>query len=198
MKNRTLYFVRVLALVMVAGALAVSPLRAGLLGATLNWQYYAYGGPYGTGGTWVDNGGIGGTFKDSGATYFNIIADNDTITFDYSVATKSGTWSTSSLSLPPTIYNGIAINLVSGPAFTSVSIDAATNMPGFDAADLSFTGSQIQVNWENLPFGPSTIVKLDVGTSGTPEPGAWVLIGSGLSVLGLAIRRSRRATAMPQ
>lgn len=174
------------------------PCKAGsLLGATLGWQYYAYGGIYTypggtTSGSFVDNGGVGGTFiGGTSDLYFEIIADANSITFDYSVDTLgSDTWSPSALSLAPTIYNGIAINLLSSGSFSSVTIDPATNMVGFNTSDLSFTANQIQVNWASLPFDPNTIVKLDVNSTSTvPEPGTIFLIPSGLVALGFCRRK---------
>jgi hypothetical protein len=159
---------------------------SGLLGSTLEWQYYGGGGPYNpvgagleTNGSFVDNGSVGGTFIEpdvsSGdpVTVFNIDADDSTITFDFSAGAAVGPESDSPLSLAPTIYNGIAINLLSGGSFSSVTIDSATNMSGFAAGDLSFSPDQIQVNWANLNFDDTTMVILDVNYSTTnpvPEP----------------------------
>jgi len=146
-----------------AAASAASP--AGWKGATLGWQYYAYGGPYNGGGSpgecTVGKNNICGSFF----SYFNIITAPKSITFNYSPSGSGGTWSESVLSLPPTIYNGIAINLVSRGTITAVTIDKATNMAGFNSSHLSFTGNQIQVDWQNLPYNSSTIVKLDVTTT---------------------------------
>jgi hypothetical protein len=180
----------------------VSHARADLLGSTMSWQYYAYGGAYTfgggtTSGTFVDTGsGVDGTFiGGTSFIYFNIESDATSITFDYSVATGSSPWSDSVLSLAPTIYNGIAIDMVSGPAFTSVSIDPATNMAGFGLGNISFTGSEIQVDWHLLPFDTSTIVKLDVSApSGIPEPASMTLLGLGIAgVAGCAWRRRKKA-----
>jgi hypothetical protein len=173
--------------------LLVSPAKADLTGSTLSWQYYAYGVPYTSAtssGTFTVSGGIGGTFSDGTITYFNIIATGTSIAFDYSVDTWHGSpaWAPSVLTLAPTIYNGIAINMVSGPAFTSVGIDPATNMAGFSTSNISFTGNQIQVDWQNLRFSPRTIVKLDVNSSPVPVPASLLLFGPGLVGLA-AIRR---------
>ena len=144
---------------------------------TYSWQYYAFGGPYvysggQTSGTFTPTGGVVGTFVGgSSQLYFDIIADATSITFDYSITNRgSASWSDSVLSLSPTIYNGIAFDLVSGPAITSVTIDPATNMVGFDASRISFTNSEIQVDWQLLPFDTSTIVKLNINAASTPTP----------------------------
>ena len=153
------------------------PASAGLIGSDLHWDYYAYGGVYETGNTWTVPASGGSFCLFCGVTYFSILADDTSITFDYSVySLPPDIWASSVLSLAPTIHNGIAINLVSGPAFTSVSINPLTNMAGFNASRFSFTGSQIQVDWVDLPFDSSTIVKLDVNTSSVPEPGTALYI----------------------
>jgi len=127
------------------------------VGAQMSWQYYAYGASYAGPYLFIDKGVSVGAFD----SYFNILAKPRSITFDYSPSV-GGTWSPSILSLAPTIYNGIAINMVSGPPFTSVTIDPATNMVGFDSSRISFTADQIQVDWQNLAFTSSTIVRLDI------------------------------------
>lgn len=175
-------------LLRLAAAMAIvsalsAPAHAGLLGVTVDWQYYAYGGPYvglGSPGSFVANGLVGDTF----GPYFDIIVDDTSVTFDY---IGTGTWTSSALSLPPTIYNGIALNFV-GIALTSVSINGATNMAGFGASDFSFSGNQLQVDWVDLPFGPDTIVKLDV--EAVPEPTTLLLVGSGIVAMRLRRRRA--------
>jgi len=88
------------------------------------------------------------------------------------------------LSLAPTIYNGTAVRMVSGPTITNVTIDGATNMVGFNSSRLSFTGNEIQVDWADLSFDEDTIVKLNVET--VPEPASMtVLLGGAL----VAMRR---------
>ena len=168
------------------------PVRADITGDQLQWVYYAYGGLYETGNTWTvpgSGGSIGPVC--CFVNYFDIDSDATSITFDYSRTTMPDTWAASILSLSPTIYNGIAINLISGGPFTSVSIDPATNMVGFNGSDLSFTGNQIQVNWASLPWTSSTIVKLDVNSSSTtvPEPATLISVALMLGVLGWGRRK---------
>jgi hypothetical protein len=136
--------------VLVLSVTGLMPQRADadLIGSTLGWQYYGGGGPYNPGtdgsetsGSFTDDGGIGATFiepTDEGPLpVFNIDADDTAITFDYSVDEAASPWSSSPLSLTPTIFNGIAINLLSAGSFDTVSVDPATNMAGFGMSNVS-------------------------------------------------------------
>jgi hypothetical protein len=181
---------------LLAAMLCATAAASDFTGSTVAWQYYAYGAAYTQGtssGSFVDNGTVGGTFSDGTNTYFNIIAGANFIEFDYSVCTSCpNAWSDSVLSLAPTIYNGIDINFSGAPTITSVSVDPATNMAGFNNSYFSFTGSELQVDWHLLPFDKSTIVKLDLNGTSTPEPGSLLLLGSGLlGAVGVARRKFR-------
>lgn len=175
--------IRRAAMLAFAGVVVALPAAsfAGLTGSTMGDQYYAYGGAYNSQTNFVVGAGV----EDSFLWYFNIDVDDTSITFDY---TDSSTWSSSSLSLAPTIYNGIAMRMVSGPAFTGVSIDGATNMAGFDMSRISWTGSEIQIDWQNLSFTPDTIVKLNVEAVPEPATAAALALGG----LGLMARRRRK------
>ena len=159
-------------------ALAIpSVAHAGMMGSTMGDQYYAYGGAYNSQTNFVVGAGV----EDNFAGYYDLDIDDNSITFDYLTAS---TWSSSSLSLAPTIYNGTAIRMVSGPSFTNVTIDGATNLAGFNASRMSWTGNEIQIDWVDLTFDENTIVKLNVET--VPEPASMsVLLGGAV----LALRR---------
>ncbi len=177
--------------------------HASLTGDTLSWQYYFQGKAFTSStpnnGKFVDNGEdiVDGTFL----SYFNIIADSDSITLKFKT---SGTWSPSALSLKPTIRNGILLEDLTHSPFQTVTIDPTTNMKGFNSKDISFTNSEIEVNFASasagLSFKPTTIVKLDIDTASTvpvsetsaahvsgasaaPIPGAIWLLGFGLASL---------------
>lgn len=192
--------------VSVAGLMPVRA-HADLIGSTLGWQYYGGRGPYnpGTPGTetngsfmgdrGTDDGSVGGTFikptDDGPLPVFNIEADDTTITFDYSVDEVPGPWSSTPLSLTPTLFNGVAINMVSADSSSRVSIDPA-NRAGFRTSNLSFTANQIQIDRENLAFTTSTDVVLNVdhrhGPPSAPEPGTWALMLLSLLSVGFARR----------
>lgn len=144
-----------------AAALASSvAAHAGWKGGNITWTYYAFGNPYDTGGSpgqcrvHKKQTGCGRFFSN-----FEITTDPDSITFTYLTGSR---WTRSKLSLPPTVHNGLAIDLNSGGEITAVTIDPETNMAGFDNSRISFTAKQIQIDWQKLHFTPDTKVKLNI------------------------------------
>lgn len=187
MKRITLFSL----VLLIAASCSGTAFASNYTGSTVNWQYYAYGGAYTSnfgGGTSSGSFVIACTACGNFDGYFLIDSSANTITFDYSIYGGSSVWSGSALSLAPDIYNGIDLLFSGGPAITSVTIDPATNMAGFTSSRIYFTSSEIQVDWQNLPFSTSTVVKLDLGPS-VPEPGSLFLLGTGLLGAVGALRR---------
>jgi hypothetical protein len=185
---------------------SLQSVRAGISGADLSWQFYAAGSPYNPGGlgsetsgTFIANGSVGGTFiapaNGSFDPVFTMSADNTGITFDFSVNTATGPFSSPPISGPTNISNGVVIDILSGGSFDNVTIDGATNMAGFSVSAFSFNTGQLDVDFAGLPFSRSTIVKLDV-TSGsslvTPEPATGGLLLASLAGAIFLLRRKTR------
>ena len=101
----------------------------------------------------------------------------------------------------PAAFNGFVFtDVTKDPGITGVTIDAATNLPGFDASRVSFNSDQVFVNLRGLGFFHGQEVKLDLAfgpaVAAVPEPST--LVGGTLGValaLGYAWRRHRRARA---
>ena len=96
---------------------------------------------------------------------------------------------------PAAAFNGFRIFDISDTVdpFTSVTINAATNLVGLDASRITFDANSIYVNWQGLPFTPSTVVSLDLNqplAGAVPEPASILLVGTGLA--GAGGRRWRR------
>ena len=173
---RTLLTRGLFAVLIVGAALLTCSAKAeaGLLGDTINWQYYAYGGPYmgyGSPGSFVagstsSNFGVG--IQSNFFAYFNVSANNSQIIFDYSTSYTGGsTWSPSGVSFNSGglyIENGILLMDSANP-FTSVSINSLTNMSGFSSSNITFNSSNIAINWAGLPFDSNTWVVLNVNTT---------------------------------
>jgi len=90
-------------------------------------------------------------------------------------------------------FNGLVVRSLddsSGNPLQGVTID--TNMSGWDASRLAFTGNQVSFNWKGLYFTTDTYfdASLDFDQNTVPIPGAVWLLGSGL--IGLAAVRRRK------
>ena len=91
-------------------------------------------------------------------------------------------------------FNGFQFTgLDFGDGSTLTGFNLTTDLPGLTASNVSFTANSIAFNASGLSFmdAPYT-VELDLVTSSSaPEPGAFLLLGSGLLTIGLMHRRRR-------
>lgn len=175
--------------------------EAALMGDTIDWQYYAFGGTYdylGSPGSFVAGSTtsfFGGVFNNLNYGYFTISATDTQIIFDYSLCSPCpSTWDSSPDSLNSGglyIQNGILLTDITSNPFSSVTVDAATNMSGFSISNVTFTANQLAVNWMGLSYDSSTRVVLDISSNASvPEPASILLLGSGL--MGLAAWKRKR------
>ena len=96
----------------------------------------------------------------------------------------------------PALFHGFRITDVNGTiaSFTSVSVDAITNMVGFDASRVTFDADNIWVNWQGLGSDPNTVVSINIngGGGGTvPEPTSLALFAAALFAAGVLRRKAR-------
>jgi hypothetical protein len=132
-------------------------------------------------------------------TYATVDVSDANITIDYY---RSVRWN----NFP---FNGLRFFDKYGvlPAFSSVSINSATNLSGFSQSNITFDENSIYVNWRGLSANPSTILSLDVGratpilnapvptlqNSVVPEPASLAIFSmTGIGVAAGAYCRNKR------
>ncbi|MDP3544500.1 MAG: PEPxxWA-CTERM sorting domain-containing protein [Elusimicrobiota bacterium] len=105
-----------------------------------------------------------------------------------------------------TLLNSPRLNdaTFSGPIFTSTTLlgitgftlNASTNLTGFDADRVLITNYGIGLNLEGLSYVTGSVVAVDFAfgreASAIPEPATWALMIIGFGALGSTVRASRR------
>jgi hypothetical protein len=168
------------------GLLAASlSAHAGLIGSTVSTQYYFNGGAY-TGA--VSFTADGANHTNSLGGYFGVQVTDTQVIYDY---TSAATWNTGNAWSSGSLYieNGNLLDFLGAPNITSVTLDAASNMVGFDASRITFDTNSIAVNWAGLSFNSDTRVVLNVAAGTLPEPASYALVIAALAGVGLARRR---------
>lgn len=170
-----------------------SQAQAGLLGSTVNTQYYSYGGPYNGGGspdTFVANG----TPQNSFFNYYSLTVSDSQIEYDF---LSSVTWSSSGVSLNSSglfITNGNLLSFSGAPAITGVSFNGASSViSGFSLANITFNSSNIAVDWQNITFNQGDKVILDINVTAVPEPETYAMLLAGLGLMSVVARRRRES-----
>ena len=186
---------RVAALFLVAACFA-GHAYAGLIGAGVTSQYYAYGGVYngfGSPTSFVANGTVQDSFCTSSCPEgFNLTVSNTQI--DYSLV-GTGPWSASTTSLSSGglfIANGNLLTFT-GVTITGVTLDAASTVPGLTQSNITFNAGNIAIDWAGLSTGGQQVI-LDVtttSTTSTPEPAVWITTLAGCAMI--AARRLKRS-----
>lgn len=179
-----------------AAAAASFAAHAGLVGSNVTSQYYSYGGiynGYGSPASFIADGSSQQSFCAACLQGFSLaVTDTQVI---YTLLGDSA-WSGSSTSLNSgglLIDNGNLLSFL-GVTIDSVSLDAASNLAGFGAGNVTFNSGAIAISWQSLGTGGrGQQVILNVNSSGgnVPEPGTYAL--ASLALLGLAAARRRKA-----
>ena len=161
-EESTLKTIRMIAIGIGLMALGAGQAYAGLLGASIEGQYYYpnLSSP--------DGAPLGPVVVNPTASFdFSIAGD---ITFTFSDTTMKTVFAAGSAS--GATFNGAVFTVESGGSpITGVTIDPATTVLNFDLSRVSFTGTTISENVEGLTFGDRTItLDLQFGSSAVPEP----------------------------
>jgi hypothetical protein len=90
-------------------------------------------------------------------------------------------------------FNGVRIFDFAGTiaAIGGVTINAATNLAGFDISRVTFSSDSIYVNLQGLRVNADTIISIDVAPAAVPEPANWTMMIAGFAAVGKMARRRR-------
>lgn len=90
-------------------------------------------------------------------------------------------------------FNGFSFTDTGGNlGVTSFSVDAATNVAGFTASDVTLSQGRLLVNLAGLTIPTTGVISLDFLPASVPEPSSLALCGVG-GLMGLAAVRRRVA-----
>jgi hypothetical protein len=96
-----------------------------------------------------------------------------------------------------TTFNGFVLldTYNVAPAFTSVTINGATSVAGFDASRITFDANTVFLNLQGLDANGLVVVDLNGGSGVVPEPASWAMLIAGFGLVGAAMRRRRTLQA---
>jgi hypothetical protein len=158
---------------------------AGLLGKTLDAVYYYPDAstPYAfaafTPASFVVGGGDETVGDVDGVTTLTVDFDDDSLLINLNIVASSATWNAAPFSGP--IFSLLSPGEL---GISSATVDAATTMAGFDDSRVSFSDSQIFINWNGLSYVDGTVVKVNFGFAPVPEPSSLALGAIGLACVG--------------
>lgn len=172
---------------LVASFLFSGVAHAGLLeGKTVNYEYLFP--TVGTSNSWYGAGSyvVGDGVESASADLFTTDFSDTNILIDFYSA---GQWCGCDFET----FNGIhfydALDTIDD--FTSVSLNALTNMVGLTQANITFDANNIWIDWQDLYFNSDTLVSIDLqaGAVDVPEPSSLMMLMLGVFALVFVRRR---------
>lgn len=92
-----------------------------------------------------------------------------------------------------TSFNGPVFTTLSDLDITSVTVDSATTLVGFDASRVLISDNRIALNFAGLDYDDGDFLSLNFAF--VPEPASWALMIAGFGLVGFAMRRRAVLTA---
>ena len=91
-------------------------------------------------------------------------------------------------------FNGLVFTSNAFALITGLSVDASTNLAGFDASRVSIVGDEMRLNLGGLTYNTDTALALTFTSNraAIPEPASWMMMTLGCGFVGGAMRYSRR------
>lgn len=156
---------------------------AGFIGRELSAEYFytdlatSYGPAIETPSTFVVGIGVETIVRVEGVTSIASDFSDSSLQFEFSTSLSSPTWGGA-------LFNGLVFNVVGGAPLSliSASIDPNSTLAGFDSSRITFSNSQVAINWQGLSYNTGTILRINFESTEAqvPEPATMSLVGLGL------------------
>jgi len=127
-----------------------------------------------------------------GVTSIAVDVSDTSILFDFSTTLLNPRWG----NVP---FNGLIFNVVNDVPLNFSSFNISSNFEDFDPSRVSFSNSQVTVNWAGLAYDSNTmlLINFETDAADVPEPATMTLLGLGF-VSAIAMRRRGTKVIKPR